>query len=84
MNFEKTRHALSGYPLLVLGILLFAAAIVLLVQAIRSESPLLLLSKRVLVVLLTPKSSARGLAALSCVLISAKCSIREERYCIAG
>ena len=44
MNFEKTRHALSGYPLLVLGILLFAAAIVLLVQAIRSESPILLLS----------------------------------------
>ena len=42
MNAEKTRSAISGYPMLFLGILFLAAAVTSLVFAIRHESPLLL------------------------------------------
>ena len=37
---EKTRSALSGYPMLFLGILLIAAAIACLVMGIRTEKPI--------------------------------------------
>jgi regulator of protease activity HflC (stomatin/prohibitin superfamily) len=43
MNAERTRSAVSGYPMLFLGILLLAAAVTTLVFAIRQENPLLLI-----------------------------------------
>ena len=47
MNAEKTRSAISGYPMLLLGILFLAAAVTSLVFAIRHESPILLIPLKI-------------------------------------
>ena len=43
MSVEKPRSAISGYPMLFLGIILIALAIFSLVQGIRLETPLVLI-----------------------------------------